>query len=254
MKKLAKYCINTKKRENTLKKKILASLIISLSLVCNQVQASAASAVGDYISEHPEKLSKAKDVLKFGFKHSKTALRLTGKAGLKTAEVVKDHPFLALTGVAAVTGIALLSVDNAVEQIAKQPEALDNYLEKNPDKINKFVSKAIDKYSTSNNLEKDKYSNLLSLLLISPDGFNNSLDSEYFFRSLQDQKDLEKSKEFAIEYTKLESIANNYDKNNKIKCDIKIASLLVNTPPSVFYKTIRISRGLPEYNTNKAEK
>lgn len=223
--------------------------------MCNQVQASAASAVGDYIAEHPEKLSKAKDVLKFGFKHSKTALRLTGKAGLKTAEVVKDHPFLALTGVAAVTGIALLSVDNAVEQIAKQPEALDNYLEKNPDKINKFVSKALKKYYDTKSQDKTLYSDLLDKIgIIDLDSPENTT----YEKTKSEQDALEQTPEFIAEYDMLEKKADKYDQGHRNICTLDIAKRMVVNTGANFYKTNMnlhiptLNNGLPEkYNIDQ---
>lgn len=238
-----------------LKTKILVSLVLSSILFSSHASANAITAASEYMAEHPDKVAKAKEALKFGFKHAKnipkgTAVVVAGK----TVKTVVKHPFLASGAFAAYATYSILSVDNAVFQIARQPDALDNYLEKNPTKIDKFINKTIYNYENSKNNEDQKnYSNLLSLLLISTDTYNEN-ESPALYRSLQDQQNLEKTNAFSIEIAKLKSIANDYDKKNPKKCNIQIASLLVTTAPSIFYRDVRPLRKLMDINDRLANK
>lgn len=200
--------------------KILSGLALGIMLFSSHVSASAMSAAADYIAEHPDKVAKAKEALKFGFKHAKTipkgaAVVVAGK----TAKTVVEHPFLAAGGVAAYATYKILSVDNAVYQIARQPEALDNYLEKNPTKIDAFVSKAVDKYYENiDNNDGQLYVNLLDKMGIDIVGITIDYPSSSL-KTKQEQDDLEKTAEFATEFAFVQKVANDYDKKNKVICN-----------------------------------
>lgn len=65
------------------------------------------------------------------------------------------------------------------------------------------------------------------------------MDDEWDFiseRTLQDQEDLEKTKEFAIEYAKLETIANDLDRKNPKKCTLQDLQNIASTPHKDFSK------------------
>lgn len=204
-----------------MKTKILMSLVLSSILFSSYVSANAITAASEYMAEHPDKVVKAKEALKFGFKHAKSipkgaAVVVAGK----TAKTVIEHPLLTATGIAAYAWYSATSVDNAVYQIARQPEALDNYLEQNPTKIDEFVSKAVDKYYENiDNNDGQLYVNLLDKMGIDIVGITIDYPSSSL-KTKQDQDDLEKTAEFATEFAFVQKIADDYDQNNKIKCSI----------------------------------
>lgn len=203
-----------------MKTKILMSLVLSSILFSSHASANAITATSDYIAEHPDKVAKAKEALKFGFKHAKnipkgTAVVVAGK----TVKTVVKHPFLASGAFAAYATYSILSVDNAVFQIARQPEALDNYLEKNPTKIDAFVSKAVDKYYENiDNNDGQLYVNLLDKMGIDIIGITIDYPSSSL-KTKQDQDDLEKTAEFTTEFAFVQKIADDYDKKNKVICN-----------------------------------
>lgn len=203
-----------------MKTKILMSLVLSSILFSSHASANAITAASDYIAEHPDKVAKAKEALKFGFKHAKnipkgTAVVVAGK----TVKTVVKHPFLASGAFAAYATYSILSVDNAVFQIARQPEALDNYLEKNPTKIDAFVSKAVDKYYENiDNNDGQLYVNLLDKMGIDIVGITIDYPSSSL-KTKQEQDDLEKTAEFATEFAFVQKIADDYDRKNKIICN-----------------------------------
>lgn len=203
-----------------MKTKILVSLVLSSILFSSHVSANAITAASEYMAEHPDKVAKAKEALKFGFKHAKNipkgaAVVVAGKA----AKTVVEHPLLTATGIAAYAWYSATSVDNAVEQIARQPEALDNYLEQNPTKIDEFVSKAVDKYYKNiDNNDGQLYVNLLDKIGIDIVGITIDYPS-LSLKTKQDQDDLEKTAEFATEFAFVQKIADDYDKKNKVICN-----------------------------------
>lgn len=203
-----------------MKTKILVSLVLSSILFSSSVSANAITAASDYIAEHPDRVAKAKEALKFGFKHAKSipkgaAVVVAGKA----AKTVVEHPFLTATGIAAYAWYSATSVDHAVELIARQPEALDNYLEQNPTKIDEFVSKAVDKYYENiDNNDGHLYVNLLDKMGIDIVGITIDYPSSSL-KTKQDQDDLEKTAEFATEFAFVQKVANDYDKKNKVICN-----------------------------------
>ena len=203
-----------------MKTKILASLVLGSILFSSSASANAITAASDYIAEHPDKVAKAKEALKFGFKHAKnipkgTAVVVAGK----TVKTVVKHPFLASGAFAAYATYSILSVDNAVFQIARQPEALDNYLEKNPTKTDAFVSKAVDKYYENiDNNDDQLYVNLLDKMGIDIIGITINYPSSSL-KTKQDQDDLEKTAEFATEFAFVQKIADDYDRKNKVICN-----------------------------------
>lgn len=216
-----------------MKTKILASLVLGSILFSSSASANAITAASDYIAEHPDKVAKAKEALKFGFKHAKnipkgTAVVVAGK----TVKTVVKHPFLASGAFAAYATYSILSVDNAVFQIARQPEALDNYLEKNPTKITEFTEVTIKK------MEEDDpdgiYSNLLEKLHVSSPPYDNNV----IIRTKEEQDKLEQSKEFIQQYSMIEDMADNYDKNHQSQCLKNEVNRFINESPIDFYKKI----------------
>lgn len=225
-----------------MKTKILASLVLGSILFSSSASANAITAASDYIAEHPDKVAKAKEALKFGFKHAKnipkgTAVVVAGK----TVKTVVKHPFLASGAFAAYATYSILSVDNAVFQIARQPEALDNYLEKNPTKITEFTEVTIKK------MEEDDpdgiYSNLLEKLHVSSPPYDNNV----IIRTKEEQDKLEQSKEFIQQYSMIEDMADNYDKNHQSQCLKNEVNRFINESPIDFYKK-NIMIGVPNFN------
>lgn len=197
-----------------MKTKILMSLVLSSILFSSHASANAITAASDYIAEHPDKVAKAKDTLKAVFKKAPKGAAVV-VAG-KTVKTVVKHPFLASGAYAT---YSILSVDNAVFQIARQPEALDNYLEKNPTKTDAFVSKAVDKYYENiDNNDDQLYVNLLDKMGIDIIGITIDYPSSSL-KTKQDQDDLEKTAEFATEFAFVQKIADDYDRKNKVICN-----------------------------------
>lgn len=200
-----------------MKTKILMSLVFSSILFSSHASANAITEASDYIAEHPDKVAKAKDTLKAVFKKAPKGVAVL-VAG-KTVKTVVKHPFLASGAFAAYATYSILSVDNAVFQIARQPEALDNYLEKNPTKTDAFVSKAVDKYYENiDNNDDQLYVNLLDKMGIDIIGITIDYPSSSL-KTKQDQDDLEKTAEFATEFAFVQKIADDYDRKNKVICN-----------------------------------
>lgn len=236
-----------------MKTKILASLVLGSILFSSSASANAITAASDYIAEHPDKVAKAKEALKFGFKHAKSIpKRAAVVVAGKTAKTVVEHPLLTATGIAAYAWYSATSVDNAVYQIARQPEALDNYLEQNPTKINEFVSKAIDKYyDNEGKSDQVLYENLLDKIGII------DIDKDYnyndMYKTRSDQDALENTADFITEYSDLEKQADSYDKKNKNICTFDIAKKMVVKTGAKFYDETQ-SINIPTLNNNLPEK
>lgn len=225
-----------------MKTKILVSLVLSSILFSSHASANAITAASEYMAEHPDKVAKAKEALKFGFKHAKnipkgTAVVVAGK----TVKTVVKHPFLASGAFAAYATYSILSVDNAVFQIARQPEALNNYLEKNPTKITEFTEVTIKK------MEEDDpdgiYGNLLEKLHVSSPPYD---DNNIATRTKEEQETLEKTKEFIDEYTDIENMANDFDRKNKITCSNNEIDRFITESPQEFYDENKKSHILAE--------
>lgn len=232
-----------------MKTKILMSLVLSSILFSSHASANAITAASDYIAEHPDKVAKAKDTLKAVFKKAPKGAAVV-VAG-KTVKTVVKHPFLASGAFAAYATYSILSVDNAVFQIARQPEALDNYLEKNPTKTDAFVSKAVDKYYENiDNNDGQLYVNLLDQMGIDIVGITIDYPSSSL-KTKQDQDDLEKTAEFATEFAFVQKIADDYDQNNKIKCSIDDAKKIFTLTGRDFKKYTK-SKGIIPLNDKKS--
>lgn len=224
-----------------MKTKILVSLVLSSILFSSSVSANAITAASDYIAEHPDRVAKAKEALKFGFKHAKSipkgaAVVVAGKA----AKTVVEHPLLTATGIAAYAWYSATSVDHAVELIARQPEALDNYLEKNPTKITEFTEVTIKKMEEGD--PDGIYGNLLDKLHVSSPPYDNNIAT----RTKEEQEALEKTKEFIDEYTDIENMANDFDRKNKVTCSNNEIDRFITESPQEFYDENKKSHILAE--------
>lgn len=177
-------------------KRHIITLILFASFFCSNVQANVATAAGVIAVE-------------------------------KTAKTAIEHPFMAAGALSGFALYKILSVDNAVVQIAKEPEALDYYLEHNPNKITKFTE------ITIRNMEKSdpdgRYQNLLNKLYVSSPPLVNTAN-----RTKDEQKDLESSKIFLEQYKLIEQHADDFDKKNKKICSKKDTERFIKEAPTEF--------------------
>lgn len=148
---------------------------------------------------------------------------------LATAKFVYKHPLISATVGAGAAGFYFTTVSHAINVFAEDPTGFEDYLNKNPEKIDEISEKVIDKYNKANDeSQQDKYEILL-----------NSLEydlSDPILKTATDQEDLEKTKNFAIEYSKLEKIADEYDRNHFKECKLKDALRMVKDTPLKFRK------------------
>lgn len=225
-----------------MKTKILMSLVLSSILFSSHASANAITAASDYIAEHPDKVAKAKDTLKAVFKKAPKGAAVV-VAG-KTVKTVVEHPFLAAGGVAAYATYKILSVDNAVYQIARQPEALDNYLEKNPTKITEFTEVTIKKMEEGD--PDGIYGNLLEKLHVSSPPYDDNIA----IRKKEEQIKLENSKEYIAEYDMLVNAANDFNKKNKFNCSKDDVERFIKKSPKKFYSENKLAK-IPSENDLK---
>lgn len=194
-------------------KRYITTFILFASFFCSNVQANVATAAGVIAVE-------------------------------KTAKTAIDHPFMAAGALSGFALYKILSVDNAVVQIAKEPEALDYYLEHNPNKITKFTE------ITIRNMEKSdpdgRYQNLLNKLYVSTPPLVNTAN-----RKKDEQKDLESSKIFLEQYKLIEQHADDFDKKNKKICSKKDTERFIKEAPFEF-KMTNMKNNVPYKNDNTA--
>lgn len=169
---------------------------------------------------------------------------ITSPAGIATAGIiikktVIDHPILT-TGAVVAGGVTANHLWNKrIPVIVEKSKEDLNHLDKfwdhektDNDRKNALISHTVMKYEEALYADRLEYNKILKHLEI-------DMDDEWDFiseRTLQDQEDLEKTKEFAIEYAKLETIANDLDRKNPKKCTLQDLQKIAETPNKDFEK------------------